>query len=491
MLSQRIQKVSLDKLTAKTCRESFFQFFLEFWPLVAAEKLVANWHIEYLCNELQIAAERVFRDQPKEYDLITNCPPGTSKSSIFSVLFPAWVWTRMPSARFITGSYAEALALDLSRKSRDVVQSDKYRRLFPEIQLKEDQNTKGYFANTKGGFRKATGVGGIIIGMHAHFIIIDDPIDPLGATSDQAINEANNWMGETVTRRKVDQQVSFTALVMQRLHQNDATGNWLERGGRVRQVVLPADDAWEIKPEELKQKYADQGGLLDPQRLPRSVLSSSEKELGETGYAGQYGQNPTPRGGAMFKVTRLEANIRDQAPDKYKRGPVRYWDKAATAGAGSYTVGVKMAIDELDRVWILDVQRFRLSSGDREAEILKTARGDGRKVRIGVEQEPGGGGKEAAETAARKYAAAGFRVGIDVVRATKEERAGGGENEHRADTFSVQVNTGNVYLLKAHWNRDFIEEYRFFPNSRFKDQVDAGSGAYGMLSRARLKIGAV
>jgi hypothetical protein len=86
----------------------------------------------------------------------------------------------MPSARIITGSFSERLALDLSRKSRDVVMSEKYHELFPEIELREDQNTKGYFVNTKGGIRYAVGVGGSVIGMHAHFLIPDDPIDPQG-----------------------------------------------------------------------------------------------------------------------------------------------------------------------------------------------------------------------------------------------------------------------------------------------------------------------
>ena len=481
--------VRTDKFVAAMCRQSYYHFFLEFWPIIAAEKLVPSWYIRRLCEELQLLSERVFRDEPKEHDLIWNCPPGTSKSSIVSVLWQPWVWTRMPSARFITGSYSERLALDLSRKSRDVVLSDKYRALFPEIELRTDQNTKSYFVNAQGGMRYAVGVGGSVMGMHAHFIAVDDPIDPLESLSDLLIAEANTWMSETLPSRKVNLMLTPTVLIMQRLHQNDPTGSYLESGIPVKHFSVPCDTTWEVKPPELKLNYVD--GLLDAERLPEQALTAAFDRLGEAGYAGQYGQSPTPRGGALFKVDKLLYKNPTEVPDKWRRGPVRYWDKACLVGSSSWTVGVKMALDHQERIWILDVVRGQWSSGDREEMILKVAAADGRKVRIGVEQEPGSGGKEQAEEAARRYARKGFRVTIDPVRASKEQRAGGDQGQNRPDTFSVYVNTGSVFLVAALWNRTFVEEMRYFPRSKYKDQIDAASGAFSLLTQARYRIGAL
>ena len=73
---------------------SFFEFFKFFWPEISNEELKVNWHIETLCNELQIMAERVANNEPRLYDRIINVPPGTSKTSICSVMFPVWCWTR-------------------------------------------------------------------------------------------------------------------------------------------------------------------------------------------------------------------------------------------------------------------------------------------------------------------------------------------------------------------------------------------------------------
>lgn len=471
-------KIAASKFVSQMCRENYFTFFQEFWPIVNAEKLILNWHIEYLCNQLQEVAERVFRGQHKEYDLIVNCPPGTSKSSIFSVMFQPWVWTRMPSARVITGSFSERLALDLSRKSRDIVMSERYTELFPEVELRSDQNTKGYFVNSKGGIRYAVGVGGSVIGMHAHFLIPDDPIDPQGVLSDLVINESNVWLSETLSQRKVDKMLTPTCMVMQRLHQNDPTGNWLERGGNIKQICLPAEVSDNVKPDFLKSMYKDM--LLDPKRIPRMVMDEAYKTLGEVGYAGQYDQNPIPRGGALFKVDRLLYDI--SLPPKWKVFPIRYWDKAISKKKdAAWTVGVKMGLDFHDNVWILDVKRARWDSAEREGMIQSTAKADGRQVRIWQEQEPASSGLESAERSAMTLSLAGYVAMPDRVT---------GDKLVRADTFSVAVNAGRVILVPADWNHDFVEEMRFFPNSRYKDQVDAASGGYAKLSKKRLRVGA-
>lgn len=472
-------RVRADKYIAQMCRESYYQFFLEMWETVDQRKLVRNWHIEKLCNEIQEISERIFLDKPKDHDTIVNCPPGMTKSKMVSVLWQPWAWTRMPACRFITGSYTDRLTLDFARQSRDCILSEKYQSLFPGINLRDDQNTKGLYMNTEGGWRFSTSVGGSATGFHAHIIAIDDPVDPLGAMSPIVLNEANTWMSETLSDRKVDKEVSTTFLIMQRLHQDDPTGNWLNRsqGTRLRHIVLPADTDYDIKPEEWKLLYKQ--GLLDPNRLPRSVLEEAMKR-GEAYYAGQYGQNPVPRGGAMFKVDRL--NFSSHPPQKWKRGPWRYWDKAGTHGRGAYTVGVKGGLDFEDKIWILDVRRGQWDSGERERIIDSTAIADGKECWQGFEQEPAASGKESAENTVRRLAKMGYRARMDPAR---------GDKEIRADTFSVQVNLGDVILVSGLWNHAYVEEMRFFPRSKYKDQVDASSGLCSMLIRPKIKVGAL
>lgn len=477
-----VVQASTTKFVAEMCRRSYYDFFVEMWRIVNDEPLHQGWYIRRLCDELQSISERVFRGEPRERDTFWNCPPGTSKSSGVSVFWQPWIWTRMPSARFISGSHSERLALDLSRKSRDVITSPKYADLFPEIKLREDQNTKAYFVNSRGGMRYAVGVGGSVIGMHAHFIAVDDPLDPQGALSDLILEEANTWMRETLSRRKVNLMLTPTVTIMQRLHQNDPTGEAIERTkGKVNLFVVPADTSWEIKPPSLKQFYSEDG-LLDEVRLPAESLEEARETLGEAAYAGQYGQNPVPRGGAMFNVEKFSIVDHSKIPTRWKRGLLRYWDKAASYKRGAWTVGTWMGLDENEDVWVLDVKRDRLDSGRREKWIDQVAMSDGKRTKVWVEQEPAGSGKESAENTVNRLLLLGFRANMDKVT---------GDKELRADPFSVYVNQGKVILVKAPWNHTFIEEYRFFPHSTFKDQVDSGSGGFSKLAKSRKIIGAL
>ena len=156
---------------AELCRRSFYRFLQEFWHVVIPEDPVWNWHIKYICDELQYLNSFVERREPKPYDLVINIPPGTTKSTIVTQMYNAWVWTRDPSQRFIATSYAHALALSQAIKTRDIVTSDKYKLLFPEFSLKKDQSGKGDFVNNAGGQRFTTSTGGTVTGMHGHQII--------------------------------------------------------------------------------------------------------------------------------------------------------------------------------------------------------------------------------------------------------------------------------------------------------------------------------
>ena len=487
-----MDNIRLDEhdVLASICRESFYEFVKEFWDVVIPEKPVWNWHIKYLCNELQIVAERVFLSQLKEYDLIINISPGSTKSTIASVMFPAWTWTRMPSARTIGGSYAKELSMDLSRRNRDIVRSELYKRCFSEIMLRSDQDVKSFFANTKGGQRYATGTGGAVMGFHAHFIIVDDPLNPNEALSDVELENANAWMAETLSQRKVDKGITPTILIMQRLHQNDPTASMIERAKdaqrtairegnlnaplKIKHICLPAEKSPHVKPVKLRRYYKD--GLMDPVRLPREVLNDN-MSMGEYGYAGQFMQWPVPKGGGMFKTDRI---VIDEPPMKWVRR-IRFWDKAGTQDAGAFTVGLLLGLDREKRFWILDVIRGKWSSERRENIIKQTAEIDGKDVVIGIEQEPGSGGKESAENTVKNLA--GWRVIVD------KPSGSGSSKELRADPFSVQVNMGNVSMKRGEWNRDYLAELEFFPKSQYKDQVDASSGAFNYLVKGPTRVG--
>jgi len=464
-------------MVASICKDSFYEFIKEFWETIIQDPPVLNWHIEYLANELQEVAERVFRNEPRIHDLIVNISPASTKSTIFSQMFPAWAWTRKPDAKFICASYGQVLALRDAIRSRDLVESDKYKKCFPGIGLREDQNTKGLYINTKGGSRLSVGIGGAAAGLHGHFLVVDDPINPEQAYSEADLKTANRWMTTTLPTRKIDKKVSVTILVQQRLHQADPSGDQLDKskGVGVKHICLPGElvDGILVSPPELKDKYTD--GLFDPIRLDKQALKQLESDLGAYGYSSQILQSPVPLEGALFKVDKFQ--FVDQPPRRIIQ-KVRSWDKAGTQGAGKYSVGLLMGVDSQGQWGILDVVRNRWGSTEREENIRSTAEMEGEEVPVVLEIEGGSGGKESGENTVKNLA--GYRV--HTFHPT-------GDKESRAYAYSSQVGAGNVWVLNRNWTRDYIEELRFFPNSKYSDQVDASSGAFNYLAKKKKKVG--
>ena len=332
---------------------SLFEFIQVFWSEVSDDTFKPNWHIEYLCKELEKVAERVADNKPKKSDLIINIPPGTTKTITCSIMFPAWCWTRWYWMKFITASYSATLSLESAEKSRDLIRSDKFMAMYPDLGIKDDKDTKSNFRAVKrkggdgrrpyvltyGGNRYSTSVGGTLTGFHAHILIVDDPLNPEQAASEKELENCNRWMEQTLPTRKTDKEVSATVLVMQRLHQADPTGRLLEKKKKkIKHICLPGqirDYKAYLNPPELDKYYVD--GLLDAVRLNWGILDEMELDLGQYGFAGQIGQNPTPPGGGMFKVERMA--IVDHLTSRTNIiQTLRYWDKAATAYGGAYSI---------------------------------------------------------------------------------------------------------------------------------------------------------
>lgn len=413
-------------------------------------------------------------------------------SSITSILFPAWCWTRMPTMRLITASHTDDLALDLAAKSQAVILSDRYRSLFPGIDL--DKEATGYFTNTKGGDRKTCTVGGKSpTGFHAHIIIIDDPLDPKKAISEAEIRTAKYFYDAVIPGRKVDKNVSVEFTVMQRLAEEDPTAHVLKRAKRdgttpIRHICLPAelckgdDGAFtlsNVSPPELAERYED--GLMDPKRLSRSVLNREKATMGIYWFSSQFLQQPVPMGGGMFRPEFFN-NRCPAAP--YHAIRVRYFDRASTSDGGCYTAGVLMAKAENGDFYVENVVHGQWEPDQRNEVMRATALKD--RARYGPNEEPyiyveaegGSSGRDAWKSVAR--ALAGFAVYEDRVS---------GKKDRRAEPWAAQLSAKNVWLVDdGTWDlQNYIDEHvRFKPaddmkRGRLKDQVDASSGAFNLL----------
>mgnify|MGYP003598132726 FL=1 len=122
--------VNVEQLKAELCKRSFYYFVQSFWDIIIAETPIWNWHIAYLCSKAQALVERVAKREAKDKDIIINIPPGTSKSTIFTIMLPAWAWAVDPTLRILTISYSDTLATEHALKYRDIIRSDRYKKYF-------------------------------------------------------------------------------------------------------------------------------------------------------------------------------------------------------------------------------------------------------------------------------------------------------------------------------------------------------------------------
>lgn len=457
----------LAAVRAEQAKRRLHRFLVDYaWPVLQpGTRFVDNWHIHAICEHL----EAVSRGEIKR--LVINLPFRMLKSTIVSQAFPVWEWITSPHLQYLTASYAKDVATRDAVDSRKIIESDAYQMAWGDVyQMTSDQNVKTRYENNKKGSRVVTATDAAGTGFGGNRIIIDDPVSATEADSAVARAASIEWWRGTASTRLNNPQEDAIIVIHQRLHVDDLTGYLLAEETGWEHLVLPMRFDPELRKTTslgFVDPRKEAGELLNPARLDETTVIEMEARLGHYHTRAQLQQAPEVRGGALFEWQKVE--IVDAIPAM--RQVIRYWDKAGTKGGGAYTAGVKMGLGADGLFYILDAVRGQWAAPERESVIKTTAGLDGQSVRIWIEQEPGSGGKESAEATIRNLA--GYTV--------KAERPTG-DKETRADPLAVQVEAGNVRALRGTWNKDYFDEMKSFPTGKYKDQIDASSGAFNKLA---------
>lgn len=465
------------KLETELGARKFSAFFRMAWPQIDPAFLLWNWHIDLLCDEMEAAARRECRE------LVVAIPPRSLKSQLLSVAFPAWVWTWFPSAKFITASNDMQLVTRDAVKTRRLVEGEWYQtrwgpaapfkqplsdgRPHPGVELQGDANNKTYYETTAGGHRFCCTPRSNVTGHGADVVMVDDPHPTQKVESPAEREQVSRWWWEAIPSRLNEPDRGVKMVIQQRQHVDDLAGQCIERG--YHKVVLPMRYEPDHPDRHPKDKRTVPGQLLHPARINQDALAKLEAALGSYGTAAQLQLRPTARGGTMFPVERI--TIVDAIPASAQMSRVRRWDLAATVAVPGkdpdWTVGVRLGKDEYNRIYIDDVRRFRAGPSEVEQAIKAVATVDGTGTRLILPQDPGQAGKSQIKYFVQRFAP----FAVEHVLET-------GAKEDRARSLVAQVEAGNLYLLRAKWNADFLKELETFPNGSHDDQVDAAVGAF-------------
>lgn len=282
---------------AARCKKSFRYFARQAWPtLEPGVILKQGYHWDAICEHLQAVGDGQLQK------LLINIAPGHGKSTLVSVLFPAWMWTSWPETRWLCASHSDEMAARDNKFCRELIISEWYQSLFGNIfQLAKDQNQKTFFQNTRRGYRQCTAVRSGTTGKRGTHLIIDDPNNGLAERAD--VLRTVEWYGRTWVSRLNDKKRGAMMVVGQRLYENDLSGYLLELGGW-EHLCLPT----EFEPERrcfTSIGWSDPrtfpGELLWPQHYGPEDIAEWKHEYGSINYAAQHQQSPVPTGGAIFK----------------------------------------------------------------------------------------------------------------------------------------------------------------------------------------------
>lgn len=454
---------SIQSQVARLCRKRFYFFVQSFWGTIIHETPVYNWHIKFLCDEMQELSNYIVNRLPKPYDLIINVPPGSTKSTITTIMFPVWLWTQDPTLRIITNSYSMDLSIEHATKSRDIINSDKFRSYFPEIALRRDKSAKMSYENLSTGARYATSTGGTITGKHAHVILNDDPLNVQQGNSENERKAANEHT-KTLSSRKVDKQNTPMITIMQRLHEDDVTGYLLKKKGeKIKHICLPAEASKFVRPLEVAEKYVD--GLLDPIRLNRAVLDEARVDLGSMAYSGQYDQNPIADGGNIVKgewfqkVTKAEF---DYIYTKGKRPPIHFFvDTAYTEKQKNDPTGIIGATYIGDKLYITKGIRVRKEFPELVSFLPAWVRSNRYDYRSTIRIEP-----KASGLSVIQQLKSSTDLNITHTPTPKDSK----ETRLRSNTGIIEC--GRVCLVDDTWAEGFVEEVTGFPAKMHDEYVD-------------------
>lgn len=298
--------IPIHQLDAEICKRSLFDFVKEFWSEIIPDDPIWNWHIPYLCDELEKSVQTVIHDKPKLHDLIINICPGTTKSTIVSIMLPCWLWANAPDKVILLNTISHSNAMKFAQKRQDILNSSKYQRYFPEIKIRPDSTARMSLKNTSGGEITQYTTKGRITGDHGHIRIDDDPMSYQDAISEAQAEKCIDGYKAFATRNKSLSKTVYIQ-VMQRLSAIDSTAHALSTLSNVKHIVLPASKNDKIKPAELADNYIDD--LLDPIRLSVKNLQEikmglSDKEEGpmsDTSFDAQFLQDVESKEGLMYE----------------------------------------------------------------------------------------------------------------------------------------------------------------------------------------------
>ena len=447
--------------------------------------------------------------QGKVSRILLSVPSRHGKSTLISRNLASYFLAHYPNDKVILSAYSQGLASEFGGQVKDIINHYGYLSKY-NVKLSTDSRAKNKF-NLDGyrGQMLAVGAAGSIMGFGAGLFIVDDPIKNVAdAESEVKQQKLQDWFQGVVKsrlERRTNKKPPIIIVIAQRLHLNDLHGiiksteptidaitayEVLRNGGTIPQdtwvdLNIPAIC---VEPEKdiLGRKLNE---VLWEEQRDYEWLTAEKKAMGSYLFNAIYQGMPVERDGNIFKrswfmdeTTNTIYNqlTREEIPSDLPK--LRYWDFGASGKEGDATAGMLTGWDG-ESLYMLNLVTGNLTANQVLRTFERTAKRDGKPVKIRVEQEPGAASKLLINKFRHNRKFKGYNIRGDKVKYKKNVRS-----------FDLEAlaEAGCIYWLKGDWNIKVIDHLVAFTGQEGKkdDIADACTGSARFWRKPRSKVNA-
>lgn len=418
------------------------------------------------------AVDDVIERRIPQNKILILAPPNSAKSTWNSLIRPAHYLGQHPDHNVLFMTSSDDMAKTFGTSVRMTLQeTERHAEVFPDPRCRPHRARgwsgdglylRGTPVGSKDPAYKAVGFGMSVMGARANGVILDDVLDQKQAESEIEQKKAVDYYTKTVVPR-LNTQTGWLLAVMTRFAQGDLGGHFIklaEQSGDWLIIKTPME-ALENDPMGRAP-----GESLWPEQFPPEFIQATKRGMTIAEYDLVYQADPTGIAGDIFTHENY-----------FKPLPPGFWQdifpKCFTGQAVDlafsknkrtcFTVILTYAVDENFNMYILHIDRARYQVRDSEERLKELIRNTRPLVTV-IETE-NFHDATIRSMVIRIMSELYCDIRLDKAEADKIARARlpAGRAEH-----------GFMYIDKeAPWYRTFMSELLGFPNSTYKDQVDA------------------
>jgi predicted phage terminase large subunit-like protein len=480
---------------AAGARESFLCFLHYMWPQIEGQTYI----IGALHEELARIVQDTFDGKINPHQVV-SVPPQHGKSRMLSVRAAAWLIGRSPGIHIALTGFSGSLLGDFINEIRAIMEMDRYNQVFPDIKARRGRNRAHDVLFSNGSNLQGRSCGSKLTGRKVDWLVVDDAhAGREEAESAHQRRKVSRWFyADCMSRISAKAKIFVVAT---RWHPEDLIGNLTSADGR-RALEDAGFSNWVFQSTNFpaiateKDKLGREvGDALFPEQRPIEFLRGVKAIQPAYEWQSQYMGHPMTASGEQVDVGNIKRISMDLVPRDIEW--VRGWDLAitedqqadSTAGAlcalrsewidaQEYSLEEKKMVSKrkkIEYLYIIHMKKGQKAWAAMRQMVLDTSRDDRANngvTRIGIE---GVAGFDAVYSDVKQDL-------LGEVNVEKKNPKRGGKLL-RAQPWLNLIEAGRVFMVRAPWNIDFINELTLFPDGNHDDQVDAVSIAYEMLAK--------